>query len=757
MAAIERRPQLALIGALSAALFVGASVRFEPASEPAGIALHNATNEVAVETRFRALVADEPDVRGRSQRVRLDVRDVFFAGEWVESSGGVLMRTTLRPEYEYGDMLEVWGQLETPPSSPDFDYREYLARQGVISVIDFPSTRRIASDEGNLVMAAVHSARRSFGDALERALPEPQAALAQGILLGQRTSMPDELTSDLNATGTSHLVAVSGQNVALIAGLTIGALAWLIGRRRAAIVALAVIAGYTMLTGASPPVVRAAIMGGLFVIAEMSGRPTSALVLILLAAAIMTGLDPLIVEDVSFQLSFAAIIGLVYLTPLLHARGAEGLRARGIDPVENAVAFLLGSTAVTMGAILATLPITALNFHRVSAVAPLANLVVVPAFPLILVTSAITAFAGAVGQPLGAVAGWVAWAPLAFMIESVQFFARLPLASFEIDDFTSFHAVAAYAGLVALALWLARQRVVTPLITSEPTLVVAPQVRPVWMLAGGLAIAASLAWWTALDASEERLTVSFLDVGQGDAVLIETPSGQQILVDGGPDGQRLVEALSVELAFWDRSLDAVVLTHAQEDHVAGLLEALDRYEVELAIGPALASQDANDRAWSDAVEDGRILYRRATPGDAIDLGDGAVLRVLAPDDAALASGEPNDASVVLKISLGEVDFLLTGDIEEAGERALLASGENIEADVLKVAHHGSSTSTTPPFVAAVDAEIAIISAGADNRFGHPAAQTLERLAGTSTFRTDVHGTISVSTDGERAWIERERE
>ena len=271
-------------------------------------------------------MTEEPEVVGRSQRVRLAVREELAGGRWSASSGGVLLRTGQFPRYEYGDVLDVTGKVETPPTFPDFDYREYLSLRGVQSVAAFADVEIVARDEGNPAKAALLRVRGELARGLERVLPEPQAALATGIFAGQRSSIPDDLTADMNATGTSHLVAVSGQNIAIVAALTISGLAWLIGRRQAAFLALFAIAGYVLLTGASPSVVRAGIMGCLFVTATLVGRPASAAASIALAAAIMVGLNPLVVHDVSFQLSFAAVAGLIYLAPSLESYGAHAMQ-----------------------------------------------------------------------------------------------------------------------------------------------------------------------------------------------------------------------------------------------------------------------------------------------------------------------------------------------------------------------------------------------------------------------------------------------
>ncbi|MEX0786985.1 MAG: DNA internalization-related competence protein ComEC/Rec2 [Dehalococcoidia bacterium] len=756
-AMLERRPQLAMLGLLAAGLFVGGALRYvdqEPLDVPAGIALHNDGDAV----RFRALVSDEPELRGRTQRVRLDVREALIDGRWEASSGGVLMRTRLFPRYEYGDLLELEGELETPPSFPDFDYRDYLARHGVVSLVAFPDeARTIATGEGERAVAALHSVRRELGSALAQALPEPQAALAQGIFLGQRSSIPAELTDDMNATGTSHLIAISGHNVSLVAALAIASLAWIIGRRQAALVALVAIAGYTVLTGASPTVVRAAIMGGLFVVATLAGRPGSAAAAIAFAAAVMTGWEPLVIEDISFQLSFAAIAGLVYLAPPFYARGVELLRGWGIEAGEGGVAgFLLESTTVTAAAVFATLPLFALYFDRVSIVTFAANLLLVPAFPLILGSSALTAISGALWAPLGDVSAWVSWAALTYMIEVARLFAAVPLASVDIDGFGRWHAAAAYVALGVLAVWLAQRPAIEKpetagRITARPVVI-----RPMWMLAGALAVGAAIVWPAAFDDTGGRLTVSVLDVGQGDAILVETPDGRHVLVDGGADGLRLAEELGAELPFWERTLDLVALTHPQEDHMAGLVEALARYDVGRVLATSRENASATYLVWRDQIQRQGIPFEEARAGQQIDLGDGVMLRVLGPGESQLEAENVNDASLVLRLEWRDASFLLTGDIEASGEQALLRSGFDLGATVLKVPHHGSRTSSSTSFLSAVRPAIAVVSVGEDNPFGHPSPAVLDRLDGTLVLRTDEHGTVRLSTNGEKLWVETER-
>lgn len=214
------------LAAAAAALFALGAARFALAQpDPPPLTAYNDGPAVTL----RGVVSREPDVRGTSLRLWLDAEEILTPGGWAETDGGLLVTTTPRPLYAYGDLLEVSGELETPPVLEDFDYREYLARQGVYSTLRYPRITLVGTGQGRWWQGAVGQARRFLGEGLAESLPEPQAALAQGVFLGQRSALPPELRDDLNATGTSHLIVVSGYNVSLVAGMVTAGLAWMRG------------------------------------------------------------------------------------------------------------------------------------------------------------------------------------------------------------------------------------------------------------------------------------------------------------------------------------------------------------------------------------------------------------------------------------------------------------------------------------------------------------------------------------------------
>lgn len=743
------QPRLAAAVAALALVALTGVVRYEeakPSPQPRGVAVFNGGAAVTL----RGTLVDEPEERGESQRFTLRVDAYRDGGAWRATEGKVLVTAPLFPRFAYGDELELRGELLAPPSFPDFDYREYLARRGVVSLAAFPVLTRIGAGGGSEAVRALNAVRQPLSRSLKRSLPAPESALARGILMGERASIPAEVTEDFNRSGISHLVAISGYNVALVAGLAAASFAWLIGRRPATLIAMLLVVAYALAVGATPSVLRATLMGELMLGAVLAGRPGSALGAVLLAGAALTAWQPLSIDDVAFQLSFAATIGIVVLAGPL----AERLRAPyGLLP-EGLAATLAEQSAVTIAASVAVLPVIAAIFGRVSIVSLPANLLAVPLFPLALLASAVTAVAGAVSGDLGYLTGEGAYLPLAALIWLGHAAAALPQASVTIEGLGTLEAALLYAPLLLLAVVLARHP--APVIDAAPAL----RMRPALIGATALLILAAWVWSDGLTPESRQLAVTILDVGQGDAILIQAPGGRRVLIDGGPAGERLMEALGGELPAGARRIDLVVLTHGQDDHVSGLVTALERFDVGAVLAGPLPGSSAAYQAWRDALAQRRLPLRLALAGDRVDLGGGARLEVLAPGARPVrgAGDDQNDNSVVLRLVYGEVSFLLTGDLGAAGEAALLARGGDLRATVLKVAHHGSDSSTTPSFLAAVRPRLAVVSVGGGNGYGHPSPSTelALRLAGVAELRTDANGRVRLTTDGRELRVHYQR-
>jgi competence protein ComEC len=744
------RRREALLAALLVLIALAGIERYDaarPSRDPGGVAL---LNDSDASVTLRGVIVSQPEERETSRRFTVAV-DAYLdaAGVWQPAPGRVLVTSRLYPAYAYGDEIELTGRLETPPVLDGFDYREYLARQGVVSTVLYPDIDVIGRGGGSDLTRRLQDVRNSLSASLEQALPEPESALARGILLGERASIPGDLTEDFNRAGISHLIAISGQNVVLVAGFVVASLASLIGRRPATAIAMGFVLVYAVFVGASPSVLRAAVMATVMLGAVLAGRPASALPGVVLAAAVLVAAKPLLIDDVSFQLSFAATLGIVLASQRLRVLFLPRL---ALLPGWLAT-FLAENAAITTAASLAVLPVIAGTFGRISLVSLPANLLAAPVFVLALLGSAATALAGVLHPGLGRITGEVAYLPLNALVRIGRVAADVPGASLEVSGIGTIEIGAMCVAVAAMILLVHRLPAV---VDTEPAS--RGRVKPALAAAALVLVAAVFVWWGDLRPDTDHLSLTVLDVGQGDALLIETPAGARILVDGGPSGARLVQALGRQLSPSERRIDLIVLTHAQDDHVTGFVELLQRYEVGGALAGPLDGQTAAYEAWREELAQLDVPLHVATAGRSIDLGDGVRIEILGPPPEALSDTQDdyNNNSVVLRLVYGSVSFLLTGDLAAEGEDALLASGADLHSNVLKVGHHGSDGSTTPAFLDAVGPELAVISAGADNNFGHPSPTTRLRLAGVPLLRTDLNGDVRFETDGSALWVAFER-
>ncbi|HKF84875.1 MAG TPA: ComEC/Rec2 family competence protein [Candidatus Limnocylindrales bacterium] len=668
-------------------------------------------------------------------------------------TGEVVVAATMPafPVVAAGTIVEVAGRLRPPPAEDG--YGDYLRRTGASGTIDVRELRVLRRAD-----ASLQAARDGAGDVLRRALPEPEAGLAAGILIGLRERVDRSLAADFATAGVSHVVAISGWNIAIVAGI-VGAALRGRSRRLVTIAVLGTVTAYVVAAGGSPSVVRAAVMAGVVLLARESGRAGRAAAALGAAAALLLLVDPALVSDAGFRLSVMATAGL-----LAWANQIAGWLARvGGGRVPRWLAESLG---ISLAAQAATLPDVIATFGRLSLVSPLVNLAVVPLVPVAM-AGGVFALAGgtlaAVGAPaiVGTLIGLPGWLVLHVIIGLVRVGAAIPFAAVTMPPAVAFPMAAACAVLILAAPAAVRttaDRRATRARPRGPTsaprtahranhrrLVITP-VRRAALVCVGIAVA--LAGAAIGEATGRTTRITVLDVGQGDAILLETRTGARLLVDGGPDPNRVLVALDERIPPWDRRLDVVVLTHPHEDHVAGLARILERYAVGRVYEPGMRGPGPGWAAWSSVLRDGPP-HGILAAGARIRLGE-VLIRVLWPDPGAVPLEPPDGGTAINNVSvvlLGEANgrrFLLAGDIEEGIDPTLLARGLP-RVDLLKVAHHGSRTATTQGFVDAVRPSVAIASAGAGNTYGHPARATIARLqaSGARVLRTDLDGSVSV--------------
>jgi len=658
------------------------------------------------------------------------------------------------PPIAPGDVIRFGGILDAAPR--DGGFGEFLARSGIAFTTRARELERLGGDGSPL--AELEQLRRGAANAITQALPEPQAGLAAAMSIGLRDLVARDVTADFRVSGLSHVVAISGWHIAMLGAVVSGMLSG-IGRRPRSIIVLAAICAYAVFAGASPSVLRAAVMASVVLLARESGRSGSAAAGLALTVAGMLVVDPTTISDIGFQLSVAATCGLLVWGTRARAWLAARLPAR-------TPSWLLESLAISLAAQAATLPLVLLHFGTLSLVAPLANLLIAP---LVAPAMLLTAVALVCGVLIGVGVPALVFAPLALVgslvigatIAVAHFCAALPFASLVIAE--PINLMAAAASALALA-WLARPPIKRP---TEITATVggsaakpghSPPARSRRLVAVGAVMGLAVLLVTVNGARPDgRLHMTVLDVGQGDAILLQGPNGGRVLVDTGPDPDRLVALLDQRIPAWDRRLELVVLTHPHEDHVAGVAAVLDRYRIGAIAEPGMIGAGAGDAAYRRRLAELGQQSRVLAAGDTLWL-DGIRMDVEWPLPGTVPLRPPdsgtgvNNVSIVLDVSFGSRRIVLAGDVEEQIDPQLLAAGIADQLgplDVLKVAHHGSRTATTDTFIERTRPRIAVVSAGWGNPYGHPSPATVARLveSGARLFRTDIDGSVEISTNG----------
>jgi competence protein ComEC len=592
-----------------------------------------------------------------------------------------------------------------------------------------------------VVLALMHAGeiRERAAVGLGRGMPAREAALARGFVLGEEDGIDPATEEDFRRAGLSHLLVVSGENVTLLALLGTALLGLLgLALRERLLWVLGLVVVYVPLAGAGPSIQRAAVMGGAGLLATLGGRRASRLYTLVLALIVTVAIDPGVASDVGWQLSFAAVLGILLLArPLAAALGAR-LGRRGWRGA------LVEGLAVTIAATLATAPLIAFYFEELSTTSLLANVLalpaVAPAMWLGMISAGLAQVPGVPLEPLNALCALL----LAYVAQVASWCAAPSWAVLKVH-LGAGGLAAAYAGIgvTVLAVLQAKRLRVS-------RVALAPRDKVDWRGPGLVALAA-LAVVLVLVAGRSGaasppahgLRIEVLDVGQGDSILLQPAGAPAVLVDGGPPGDGLARKLA---AAGVEELGAAIITHDESDHAAGVEELLGRLPVSRLLYARL-DRAALARAAAAGARPARISAGR-------DVRSGRLrLEVLWPPpellDHPLGAADPNEQALVLLARWGGFSMLLTADAE--AEAVPLDPGP---VDVLKVAHHGSEDGGLDALLDRTDPRLAVISVGAGNSYGHPTAQTLATLAdhGVSTLRTDEDGTVEIDVSAGRVRV-----
>ncbi|MFQ6611547.1 MAG: DNA internalization-related competence protein ComEC/Rec2 [Fidelibacterota bacterium] len=640
-----------------------------------------------------------------------------------------------RFEVAVGDSVSGKGELRKiggKRNPGDFDFRKFYFRNGIFCRIYTETENVIARKPGESF-----SPLRIFSDIqtyIKKNLTQsigPESGLLSALILGDKSQIDPELKQTFVRTGVVHVLAVSGLHVGFILVILISIvrlfrIPW--GWDR-----LLLILGlcfYVGLTGGKPSVIRASIMAGLYLIAPVVNRPANIWNIIALAALSILIVNPFALQDLGFLFSFSAVISIIVLYNQFQKILPLWCRVNTIN--NQTLKYSWGLFLVSLSAQLGTLPLTALYFHRIPVIALIANVMIVPLVGVLLANGFLILILGGI-PVIGALVGQSAWFITQLIQSLTNTFSKVSFASIQTGSIQPYSVIIYFSLLAGIFL------ILQPGFRRKAVIL--------FLLAGNLVV-----WKNAI--SNPGCEVLFIDVGEGDAAVIKMRNGKAMLIDGGLRTQQkdygektiipVLQYLGIHRLNW------LVATHPHNDHIGGLITVTESLPVDTVWELNANFNSATNNRLNELFLNKGVVVQYPHSGDLKYLSNQCLVQFFSPVKGFKKNvGNINNQSLVFKISFGKTSIFFPGDLELEGEAIILPYGDLLRADLLKVAHHGSLTSTTRPFLKLINPELAVVSVGYRNKFHHPAPVILKRImnSGAKIHRTDQQGALWVRTDG----------
>ncbi len=766
-----QKKSLLIVPGVMAVLFLQGSwnITYLNRPSPPSEALQREANRGVATLEGR--ICESPQYAEGKVKVVLQAIRVLEDGAYLPVTERILLTVKGHQDLNYGDFIRCETRLAKPHNFNNpggFDYEKRLRFQR-ISFLGFVSDESrlivLRKDQGNVFRERLERFRHTIRTLIVRHASFPEQAVLQAMILGNQREIPQNIRDQFNMTGTSHILAISGFNVGMIALWSIVVVRWLFRRSetlllRFNVVKISLLAAfppvmvYSLIAGAGISVVRAEIMALVFMIAIVLDRRQDLLNTLAAAALVILMVSPQALFDVSFQLSFTAVASIACLAPLWapfrhnahssapSSRTKEWLTRRK----EDFFLFFFTTVGVTLG----TLPIIAFTFNRLSFIVLPANVVLVPilglmALPVSMMVIVVTPFSQALAGMLISCSAWLVKISLGL----VDFFSGFPWASFYVCTPSPWQAGAFYLFLLS-----ALQLVQVYRLEDHGKL--RCKKRLLWFICLCLlAFLPGSSLWHHLEKIRSRdLTATAIDVHQGSATLIRLPGGKTMLIDGGGssmDGFDIGRSVVAPFLWHERirTLDVVVLSHAHADHLGGLLFVLEHFTVREVWSNGPGGSDETYRRFLEILSRKGIRHRIFTEKKSLLQIGPVAIQLLNPKPRFSPVVDLNDKSLVVRLTYGAVSLMLPGDLSAQQEIALLGEGDDLRSEVLFVPHHGSRMSSSLPFILNTRPQVAVISCGRDNLFGFPHREVVERYqsVGARILRTDRQGAITLKTDG----------
>mgnify|MGYP004453575087 CR=1 FL=1 len=645
----------------------------------------------------------------------------------------------------YGDKIIIKGNFEEASSARNeggFDYKQYLKSKNVYGIIsvDKKDIKLIKKNNVDVIDLLANKVSNSMKIKIEQNLSNETSKLLSGILIGNKNNLQKEIQEDFRNSSLSHVLAISGMHVSYIMlGITFVINKMKFNKKISKIITIFILLFFIILTGKTASVTRACFMSSYIILASLFHKKAHVLASISISLLIILIINPYLILDIGLQLSYGGTIGIVLIYPILKKlkKKKEDKNSKFKKIIHKVKEKILDIILITISANLVIFPIVLFHYNTISFTFIISNLLISPIIGIIIILGFISVFASYIISPISKVMFLILQTFLNLLIKIAHFCAELPFSKVYFPTPKIYVIIIYYVFLIFII--LERNKIIVIKKINKKIIIIFVIIIIILNLI--------------LNFIPKTFTISFIDVGQGDSMLISTPKGKKILIDGG--GSRDEESFNIGkqtlipylLNKGITKLDYILISHFDSDHATGVAQILGKIDVSSIILTRQLEENDIYRHILSIAKEKKIKLIYVKEGDVLKIG-GIKISIIHPENKLMINNPMNNNSIVCKVEYNSFSMLLTGDIEMEAEELILRKNINLKADVLKVAHHGSKTSTTGEFLKAINPKVALIGVGKNNNFGHPSNEVIQRLKenGTRIYRTDENGEISITVN-----------
>lgn len=624
------------------------------------------------------------------------------------------------PSIKYGDSLYIEGEFKQPEEARNYkgyNYKQYLKTKKIIGTVELEKVKILKSSNGSFI----HNIQKYIRDTINGTLTDEEGNLLLAILLGDKDKLSEDIQESFNTSNLSHMLAVSGAHVSyIILGLTYVLQNSIIGKKNGKIVCIIFLLAFMAITNFTPSVTRACIMAILTLFSSIIYRKSDVYTNISVAALITLIFNPYGLLDLGFQLSYGGTIGIIIFIKRIQEKKSNS----------KVINYIKQMALVSIYANIIIIPIMMYHFNTVSFTFIISNIMASPILGIIVITGFLFIIASITVKPLTRLIAIFIKPILSILIKISQICSKLPFSNILVVTPYMFNVISYYA-IILYCIKSKKNNKCKIIICLLIVLILINFIIYIF---------------------PQKLRIFFIDVGQGDSTLIITPDKKTVLIDGGGSDSFDVGKKVLLPYLLDRrilKIDYVLISHFDTDHCGGILTIMEKVKVKNIIISEQAEHSENYERFKKLMIHKKIRLIEVKKGDKIKIGRYSEFKILFPTSRLLSENPLNNNSIVAQFNYNNFKMLFTGDIEKLAEQQILKTEKaEIRADILKVAHHGSKTSSIPEFIKAVRPKIALIGVGKNNTFGHPNQQTIKNLENIKCriYRTDLQGEIIIKID-----------